>query len=110
MFGRSRESPKRKRKRKRKAKAGSDRPFEPSVWRHVSEIAERYRIVLEANEELEVYRAPWNCRACTATVPRPNRCAAEIREALRDEVATMLEGSEQPRPPPRSARSAATCG
>lgn len=78
------------------SKAG---PFDPAVLRRARKIAERYRIVLELNDELGYIGSSIELPNVFADGKSPDECVNAAREALRVAVATMIEQGKEPPAP-----------
>jgi predicted RNase H-like HicB family nuclease len=84
-----------------------DGTFDTAVLRRARKIAERYRIVLEANEELGYIGSSIELPNVFADGKSPDECVSAAREALTVAVVTMIErGLEPPIPASTGLRKA----
>lgn len=93
MSGKSRRSSPRKVK---KSEQAIDRPFDPAVLAQAREVASRYRIVLEPNDELGFMGNSIEMPHVWGDGKTPDACVRETREAIVSAIATMLEMGESP--------------
>jgi|SRR5205809_7723377 len=79
-----------------KAKPPLDRPFAPAILDQARAIAERYRLILEQNDELGFMGSSIEMPLVFGDGRTPDACVRETREALVSAIATMLEKGEVP--------------
>src|SRR6266404_8902595 len=85
-------------KRRRRSRGEVDRPFDPDVLRRAREIAARYQVIIQQEDEdyigrgLELPNAFEDGRT-------PDECVKKTREMFVTVVAAMIEAGEVPPPP-----------
>lgn len=72
------------------------RPFTASILRRAGEIADKYRVILEPNDELGFIGSAIEMPTVFADGATPDRCVKATRQALTIAVATMLEAGKRP--------------
>jgi predicted RNase H-like HicB family nuclease len=93
MSGRSTRSSSRK---VAKSSAALDRPFDSKVLRQAKEIAARYRLILEPDDDIGFVGRALEMPTVFADGRTPNECIRATQEALTAAVATMLEAGDRP--------------
>ena len=94
-------------KKTRARKERLDRAFDPAIERRARQIAQRYRLVLEPDEDVGFVGRGLEMPTVFADGPSADQCVRATREALAVAVATMLElGLRPPAPATKNARQA----
>ena len=89
--------------RKRAAKRESlDRPFDPAIFRRARELACKYRIVLEPNDECGYLGSSLEMPNVYADGPTVDECVKNVREAIAGAVAYLIETGKAPPLPPEA--------
>lgn len=80
------------------------RPFAPSVLARAREIAQQYRLVIEADDEVGFFGCTVEMPLVMADGRTVQACARNVLDATIASVATLLERDERPPSPAREAR------
>jgi predicted RNase H-like HicB family nuclease len=78
------------------AKKALDRPFNPKVLRHARELANKYRILLEPDDELGFMGRAVEMPFVFGDGKTPDSCVEQTRHALIAAIATLLEMNQTP--------------
>ena len=76
-----------------------DRPFAPAILKRAREIAVKYRLILEPNDDLGFMGTSLEMPLVFGDGKTPDACVRETREALVSAISTMLEMGEVPPSP-----------
>jgi predicted RNase H-like HicB family nuclease len=76
-----------------------DRPFAAAVLRQAKDLARKYRLIHEPNEDLGFMGTSIEMPLVFGDGRTPDACVHETREALVSAIATMLENGETPPAP-----------
>jgi len=98
------------RAKKKADKPAIDRPFDSKTLKKAGEIASRYRLILEPDDEVGFIGRSLELPNIFADGKTPDKCVRATLEALVAAVATMLELGERPpaHPPNRFGKAKST--
>lgn len=75
-----------------------DRPFDPAILERARAIADRYRLIIEIEDD-EYWARAVEMSMVFGDGKTPNECVENTREALTSALATMIEAGEEPPSP-----------
>ena len=88
--------------RKTKSAKAIDRPFDPDVIERAEDLAHRYRLLIEEDDEGQYVGTVLEMQEVIGVGGSPDECVEQTRELLVSALATMIEEGDEP-PAPASA-------